>query len=576
MPDSNATKTESPLGNITPRWKYLRDTAPEDRQPGEPGAVREEAKNDTSEGVRTTTPLRPPAPPRIPPRPQPRERPGSSERPRRLPGQRPPDAPPRLSDDNDLPGWLRRSRDESRPGASRPTGALPAARPSSFADRNRRPDALPQPTTVRSYEDFRETLFRQYTQRVLGRRLRILYTGNAQQTADLREDISAYLEDLRQSDSLHVAGRPDDVARVWAQAAEDLIGFGPAQDLLDNPDLRELQIHGMRAAFVDWGQGRESIPVPFRDQAQLDYIISRLMAQPNANPDRRPGHNNEVAYTGFLLVGGEQITVTHQPLYDGEGPLLIIRKPVPVQGHTLDDLSTRGVMPPVVAGLLRGAVQAQLNLLVIGGPGSGRFAMLNALADAIPGSEMVVSMEQETPLQLVHPNLIRLQIAPPPPHNSDGASRFGSPRSAENAPAVLDHVAELGPDRLVIGDLRGREVRNLVRHLHHNISAWMGTTYGFSISEAFSRLYSYAGGGLMNMNETRGQLARAIDLVVRMVPHAGGYRILSVESILSWTEQTTVLYQPDPDTESAVFAEEAPAFIQRLEALPDPPAHPWR
>jgi pilus assembly protein CpaF len=274
------------------------------------------------------------------------------------------------------------------------------------------------------------------------------------------------------------------------------------QPLLDDCTVSEVMINGPGRVWIerDGVVRRTDVVV---DEHSLESIVERLLALTGRRVDRR------APYADARLPDGSRLNVIIPPAAV-DGACVTIRRfaAVPVG---IDDFGSPGV-----AGLLHWAIRARMNVLVTGAAGAGKTTLLNALARAITGHERVITIEDAAELRLQADHVVRLEAHPP---NSEGAGGV-SMRD------LLRNALRMRPDRLVVGEVRGPEVIEMVQAMSTGHDGSLSTCHANDPLDALRRIetmVSLADHALAAVG-VREQLVSAIDLVVHVVRGADGVR----------------------------------------------------
>jgi pilus assembly protein CpaF len=323
--------------------------------------------------------------------------------------------------------------------------------------------------------------------------------------------------------------------RLVAEAlTKELAGFGPIEDLLADPAVEDILINGFDDVYVSRHGMLAKIPVRFADNAHLLRIVRRILAPIG----RRLDESNPMV--DARLPDGGRVNVVIEPL-SIDGPVVSIRK---FRRDPLrpDDLLANGTFSPEVCALLDAAVAGRCNVLVSGGTSSGKTSLLNALAFFIPKHERVVTIEDTAELSLNHPHVVRLESRP---GGFDG-SGIVSIRD------LLRNTLRMRPDRIIVGEVRGGEVLEMLQAMNTGHDGSMGTVHASSARECLYRLEMLAGFAGFQGTEAslRRQIANAIDFIVQIGRLSNGRRrIMSVTEVTGLSDNivaTQELYRYEP------------------------------
>jgi pilus assembly protein CpaF len=323
--------------------------------------------------------------------------------------------------------------------------------------------------------------------------------------------------------------------RLIAEAlTKELAGFGPIEDLLADPTVEDILINGFDDVYVSRHGLLTKIPVRFADNAHLLRIVRRILAPIG----RRLDESNPMV--DARLPDGGRVNVVIEPL-SLDGPVVSIRK---FRRDPLrpDDLLANGTFNQDISGLLDAAVAARCNVLVSGGTSSGKTSLLNALAFFIPKHERVVTIEDTAELSLNHPHVVRLESRP---GGFDGAG-------VVSIRDLLRNTLRMRPDRIIVGEVRGGEVLEMLQAMNTGHDGSMGTVHASSARECLYRLEMLAGFAGFQGTESslRRQIANAIDFIVQIGRLSNGRRrILSVTEVTGLSDNivaTQELYRYEP------------------------------
>ncbi|HLO77713.1 MAG TPA: ATPase, T2SS/T4P/T4SS family, partial [Magnetospirillum sp.] len=201
-----------------------------------------------------------------------------------------------------------------------------------------------------------------------------------------------------------------------------------------------------------------------------------------------------------------------------DGSLLSIRK-FSRRPYSLDRLVEIGSLSPQMATVLRGVVNARLNLIISGGTGSGKTTMLNALSANIDGSERIVTIEDAAELQLQQPHVVRMETRPA---NLEGRGEIAQRDLVKNA-------LRMRPDRIILGECRSGEAFDMLQAMNTGHDGSMSTVHANTCRDALSRLEQMIGMAGIDMpaRSIRAQIASAVDVVIQLERMSDGRRRLT-------------------------------------------------
>jgi len=262
----------------------------------------------------------------------------------------------------------------------------------------------------------------------------------------------------------------DAVLDLVARLRDDMIGAGRLEPLLVDPGVTDVLVNGCGEVWIDRGDGLERAAVRFDSELDVRQLAQRLAAAAGRRLDDAAPH------VDARLPDGVRLHAVIPPLAV-DGTLLSLRIP-PRRAFTLDDLLARGTIDAPRADLLRGMVQARLALLVSGGTGSGKTTVLATLLGEVPPSERIVIVEDSTELAPRHPHVVRMQARVA---NVEGSGQV-------TCRDLVRQALRMRPDRLVVGEVRGAEVIDLLAALNTGHEGGCGTVHANSATDVPARL----------------------------------------------------------------------------------------
>ncbi len=300
-------------------------------------------------------------------------------------------------------------------------------------------------------------------------------------------------------------------------AVHELLGYGPIQSLIDDDTVADIVVNGPNNVFVEREGRLVSVPVRFVDDAHVLRVIQRILAPIGRRVDE------STPMVDARLPDGSRVNAIVPPLALN-GPCLSIRK-FRKNPLTAADLLRLGSVSQPMLDALKQRVMSRTNLLVTGGTGSGKTTFLNLLSQWIPDNERVVTIEDAAELRLSHAHTVRLESRPP---NLEG-------QKAVTARDLVRNALRMRPDRIIVGEVRGDEVLDMLQAMNTGHDGSMTTLHANSVHDAMHRLELLAGFAGYTGSETtfRGQIASALNLLVHVARLPGGERrVTSVAEIL--------------------------------------------
>jgi pilus assembly protein CpaF len=314
----------------------------------------------------------------------------------------------------------------------------------------------------------------------------------------------------------------DDVLAAVRDAVDELAGAGPLEPLLRAPGVADVLVNGPEQVWVDRGSGLEPAPVRFPD----DDAVRRLAVRLAATAGRRL--DDAAPWVDVGLADGTRLHAVLPPV-SGSGTCLSLRV-LRRSTHTLADLSSLGTFPGESEELLRSLVDRRLAFLVTGGTGSGKTTLLSALLGAADPGDRIVLCEDAAELTPAHPHVVRLVTRPP---NVEGVGLV-------TLRDLVRQALRMRPDRIVVGEVRGAEVTDLLAALNTGHEGGCGTLHANRPAEVPARLEALGVAAGLDRAAVHSQAAAALSLVVHLRRTPQGRRVTEVGVVRRSGEQVVV------------------------------------
>jgi pilus assembly protein CpaF len=285
--------------------------------------------------------------------------------------------------------------------------------------------------------------------------------------------------------------------------------FEPISTYLDDPEVTDLFINGSTGLFVDRGRGATAASEwRAREEDVRDLAVALIGLGGRHIDDATP-------CVDVRLENGLRVHAVLPPIA-AEGTAISIRVPR-LESPGLDELQVRGMFDTQTRGHLEDAVARRENVLITGAAGAGKTTLLAALLTAAPHSDRIVTIEDVAELQLRHPHHVRLEARQP---NLEGAGAVGLAR-------LVREALRMRPDRLVVGECRGEEVRELLSALNTGHDGGAGTLHANGLADVPARLEALGALAGLDDRALARQVASAIGLVLHVGRDAGAARRLA-------------------------------------------------
>ncbi len=293
-------------------------------------------------------------------------------------------------------------------------------------------------------------------------------------------------------------------------------GIGPLETLMEDPSVTDILVDSLDKIYVERKGKLEPTNLTFGSEAELRAHIDAILFTVGRRVDE------SCPMTEARLPDGSRINVIIPPLAIN-GPSMSIRR-VPKDALQLEDLVTLKALTPEIGEILRGIVQARLNVLISGGTGSGKTTLLNVLSGFISSDERVISIEDSAELQLNQRYVVRLETRPASP---DGKGEIVQRDLVKNA-------LRMRPDRIVVGEVRGAEVLDMLQAMNTGHDGFLFTIHANSPCDALDRLETLviASGITIPPEFVRKQISSAINIIVQVSRLGDGSRkLVSLQEI---------------------------------------------
>jgi secretion/DNA translocation related ATPase len=304
-------------------------------------------------------------------------------------------------------------------------------------------------------------------------------------------------------------GLLDDGAVLHAvrEALDELSGAGPLEPLLRAPDVTDVLVNGPGEVWVDRGSGLERTDLRFADEGAVRRLAVRLAGAAGRRLD------DGVPWVDAGLPDGTRLHAVLPPVADA-GTCLSLRV-LRRCSLTVADLAAAGAFPGDCEHVLRGLVAARAAFLVTGGTGSGKTTLLSALLGLVPTADRLVICEDAPELAPRHPHVVRL---------------VGRPANVEGAGEVtlrdlVRQALRMRPDRVVVGEVRGAEVVDLLAALNTGHEGGSGTLHANRPAEVPARLEALGVAAGMDRAAVHSQAAAGLSAVVHLRRTPGGRRV---------------------------------------------------
>jgi pilus assembly protein CpaF len=301
----------------------------------------------------------------------------------------------------------------------------------------------------------------------------------------------------------------DDERRSLVSAVtEDVLGYGPIQEFLDDASITEIMVNSTESIYIERNGHLIETGNRFYSAEHLRRLIERIASQVGRRIDEAS------PMVDARLPDGSRVNAIIAPLAV-DGPVLTIRK-FARRALTIEDLIDLGTVTRQLAGFLEACVKGKVSIVISGGTGSGKTTILNGLSSFLPEDERIVTIEDAVELQLQQRHRIRLESRPA---NIEG-------KGLVTIRDLVRNALRMRPDRVVVGEVRGAEALDMLQAMNTGHEGSLTTLHANSPRDALSRIETMVlmAGLELPLSAIREQMASAIDLIVHIERLTDGTR----------------------------------------------------
>ncbi len=332
---------------------------------------------------------------------------------------------------------------------------------------------------------------------------------------------------------LHLALSRYEMERLAEELVDELTGFGPLEVLLRDTSVTEILVNGPYRVFVERAGVLHQTDLRFIDAHHVERVMQRILAPLGRRLDESS------PMVDARMPDGSRVNAIIPPVAL-DGPCLSIRKFRKDMLKSADLLATRAI-DPAILDFFELAVGKRCNILVSGGTGTGKTTLLNILSQLISPHERLVTIEDVAELQLDHPHVVRLETRPP---NAEG---HGEIKASE----LIRNALRMRPDRILLGEIRGVEVIDVLTAMNTGHDGSMSTVHANTAQDALLRLETLVGltGRQIAEKTLRQMICAALDVVIQLTRLPDGRRcvseVLEVVGMRDDTYVTNTLFRLD-------------------------------
>ncbi|GAB4479686.1 MAG: CpaF family protein [Anaerolineales bacterium] len=313
--------------------------------------------------------------------------------------------------------------------------------------------------------------------------------------------------------------------QITQEALDELLGFGPIQPLLDDPDVSEVMVNGPKKVYVEKKGHLVKTGVTFENNEHVLKIIDRIILPLGRRVDA------DSPTVDARLPDGSRVNAVFMPVAI-DGPSITIRK-FRKDKLTMQQLIDFGSLTAPMAEFLRACVIGRLNIIISGGTGSGKTTLLNVMSGLIPEDERIVTIEDAAELQLQQDHVVRLETKAA---NLEGKGQVTIRDLVRNA-------LRMRPDRIVVGECRGGETLDMLQAMNTGHDGSLTTLHANTPRDALSRTETMVlmAGMDLPIKVIRQQISAAVDLIVQQTRLKDGSRKITAITEVAGMEGDTIV-----------------------------------
>ncbi|MFS2159799.1 CpaF family protein [Pseudomonas sp. Pseusp122] len=302
-----------------------------------------------------------------------------------------------------------------------------------------------------------------------------------------------------------------EMERLGEELVDELTGYGPLEVLLRDTSVTEILVNGPSKVFVERNGVLHHTDLRFIDSSHVERVMQRILAPMGRRLDESS------PMVDARLPDGSRVNAIIPPIAL-DGPCLSIRK---FRKDMLKsaDLVAMQTIDQMIFDFFAEAVGKRCNILVSGGTGTGKTTMLNVLSQLISPQQRLVTIEDVAELQLSHPHVVRLETRPP---NAEG---HGEVRASD----LIRNALRMRPDRIILGEIRGVEVLDVLTAMNTGHDGSMSTVHANNAQDALLRLETLVGltGRQIATSTLRQMICAALDVIIQLARMPDGRRCVS-------------------------------------------------
>ena len=377
----------------------------------------------------------------------------------------------------------------------------------------------------------------------------------------LKAELTKLVNELLESESVPLSMKEREALIFDIQ--HEVMGLGPLEPLIQDQSINDILVNRADQIYVERAGKLELTDVTFRDESHLRKIIEKIVSAVGRRIDE------SAPMCDARLLDGSRVNAIIPPLAL-DGSSISIRK-FSKDKLEIGDLVEKRSLTPEIAELLRGIVEARLNVIISGGTGCGKTTILNILSGFIPSDERIVTIEDSAELQLRQPHVVRLETRPP---NVEGKGEVSQRELVKNC-------LRMRPDRIVMGEVRSGECLDMLQAMNTGHDGSLTTIHANTPRDCLTRVETLVAMAGLNLatKALRHYISSAIDVVLQQTRLSDGSRKTTSLSEIVGMEGETITIQEIFTFQQTGLDEERkvhgvfratgvrPKFVERFKAL---------
>ena len=377
----------------------------------------------------------------------------------------------------------------------------------------------------------------------------------------LKAELTKLVHEMLEKESLPLSMKERE--SLISDIQHEVMGLGPLEPLVQDSTVNDILVNRADQIYVERSGKLQLTDVKFRDEGHLRKIIEKIVSAVGRRIDE------SAPMVDARLLDGSRVNAIIPPLAL-DGSSVSIRK-FSKDKLQIQDLVDKRSLTPEIAELLRGIVEARLNILISGGTGCGKTTILNILSGFIPDDERIITIEDSAELQLRQNHVVRLETRPP---NVEG-------RGEVTMRELVKNTLRMRPDRIVLGEVRGGECLDMLQAMNTGHDGSLTTIHANTPRDALTRVETLVAMAGLNLatKALRHYVSSAIDVILQQTRLSDGSRkttslseIVGMEGETITLQEIFLFQQTGLDEERKVHGifratGVRPKFVERFKAL---------